>query len=95
MEDEELKKLEGRAYSKGYAAGRAKHGDDIAALEREIARLRHLDVEQKERVYMQCLEMALKHCAGWQIGGKTINNAEGYCKLAKVFAENSISELNS
>lgn len=67
-------------YQRGYAAGKRK-----AAIP---------DTEtRKERVFLACLEMALKHCSGWQIAGEPIRNAEGYCKLARVFAENGISEI--
>lgn len=39
---------------------------------------------------MQTLEMVLKHCNNWTIGEKPINDAEGYCKIAKVFADKAI-----
>ena len=46
-----------------------------------------------ERIYMQCLDMALQHCNNWTIGKKKVNDADGYCQLAKVFADNSISKI--
>ena len=64
-----------------------------------LARVRELEFDlaqkptKKERIYMQCLELSLKHCSGWSIGGKKINDSEGYCALAKAFADNSISKV--
>jgi len=69
-------------YQKGYRAGRRK----LLQKEREL---------RKERVYLKCLDMALKYCSGWGINKKEINNAEGFCQLAKIFADNSISKLDS
>lgn len=43
---------------------------------------------------MKSLELVLKHCNNWQFGKKPINDAEGYCRLAKIFADHSISELD-
>ena len=77
-------------YSKGYSAGVKKGAADKQA---EIDLLKAKIDERAERVYIRCLEMALKHCREWSIGGKRIDNAEGYCKLAKVFADESISVL--
>lgn len=77
-------------YQKGYAAGRKKVASEID----ELKRLKMAVDEKKERVYMRCLEMTLKHCSGWRISGKAINNAEGYCRLAKIFADNAISEMD-
>lgn len=76
-------------YQRGYAAGRKK-----AEKELEELRLLRMAIDEKnERVYMKCLEMTLKHCGNWQIGKKQISNAEGYCRLAKIFADNAISEI--
>lgn len=67
-------------YQRGYQSGRRKNKDEI-------------DITQKERVYLACLALALEHCSGWRVDGKTINNVEGYCTLADVFAKNSISKI--
>lgn len=78
---------ESNEYQKGYAAGRRRADADDLARER-LAR-------RKERVFMQSLELTLKHCKGWQINGKTISSAEGYCTLAKIFAQHAITALDS
>lgn len=80
-------------YQRGYAAGRRKHERDIKALKKQVSELSFKSNERQERIFMQCLEMTLKHCDGWTIGGAKIDNAERYCRLAKVFADNAISEL--
>ena len=61
-----------------------------------MARIKYLENEladkptKQERVFMQCLDMTLRNCDGWTIGKKKINDAEGYCKLAKIFADNAV-----
>lgn len=72
-------------YQKGYVAGKRKSDKDIAKLKAD---------EREERIYMKCLELALNNCNHWKIGKKPIDNAEGYCRLAKIFADNSIAELD-
>ena len=78
-------------YSRGYQAGIKK---GAAGKQAEIDLLKEKIDERAERVYMRCLEIALKHCDGWSIGKKRIDSAEGYCKLAKIFADNSISVID-
>lgn len=77
-------------YQKGYQAGRKRSARDVE----ELKQMRLALDERNERVYMKSLELALKHCGDWRIGKKPINDAEGYCKLAKIFADNSISILD-
>lgn len=72
-------------YQKGYQAGRRKTEADIAIINSLETR--------NERVYLACLKMALEHCNGWAFGDEKINNAEGYCKLAAIFAKHSISKI--
>ncbi len=80
-------------YQKGYVAGRKKTEADLI-LQKEIAEKEQTNVQMKnERVYLSCLALALEHCHGWSIGGKEIKDAEGYCTLAKVFAEYSIRKM--
>ncbi len=82
-------------YSRGYQAGVKKNAKDLEIAQRDLRQVK-LSVERKdERVYMKCLELALKHCDGWKIDDKKINNTKGYCRLAKEFADNSISEMSS
>lgn len=76
-------------YQRGYQAGRKKSQSDRAQL--KLLQLA-LD-DQKERIYLKCLELVLRECRGWSLDNKKINDAEGYCYLAKVFADNSISKL--
>jgi hypothetical protein len=99
--DEKEKKAKALGYSNGYAAGKKYAKSERDRLIRDIARLSdELKKKspkinaQKERVYMQSLNMALEHCNGWLIGGKRINNAEGYCSLARVFTKESIRIIN-
>ena len=82
-------------YSRGYQAGKNKNAKDLEIAQRDLRELKLSTESKDERVYMKCLELALKHCGGWKIGDKKITNAEGYCRIAKIFAENSISEMSS
>jgi hypothetical protein len=81
-------------YKKGYALG--KKSADKALLS-EVTELRRkvldLSTEKRERVYLGCLDAVLRNCSGWLVGGEKINDAKGYCKLAKIFADNSIEVL--
>jgi hypothetical protein len=77
---------ESRDYQRGYAAGRRRLDHEVRAIDLTNAR--------RERVYLKALELALEHCDGWSINGKKIDNAEGYCTLAKFFADNLISKMN-
>jgi hypothetical protein len=75
-------------YAKGYSAGR-KYG------ERAIERTRReCEETRQERVYLACLDLALKHCSNWRIDDKEVKDCIGYSKLAKVFADNAISRIN-
>lgn len=74
-------------YQKGYAAGLRSKKSDAAA------ELKKIKDEQRERVYLRCLEIALTHCGGWSVGGKKISDCEGYSKLAKIFMDNAIDIL--
>jgi hypothetical protein len=78
-------------YSRGYRAGRKKNEKDVTRLQDELRTLKVKADERQERIYMQSLELALKYCSNWQIGGKPIKNAQGYCQMAKVFADNAIT----
>lgn len=80
-------------YRKGYNAGKMKAKSETNKLQTEIAQLKGNVAPQRERVYMKCLELVLKHCRDWDMAGEKIVSAGGYCKLAKVFADNSISWL--
>lgn len=61
------------------------------------AEMQHLQDQvvqsQQERVYLECLKMTLEHCKNWSFGDERINDAEGYCKLAKIFAQHSIRKI--
>jgi hypothetical protein len=89
-----------KEYQRGYAAGRKKGKEDFAEEmgrvlgELELVKKAKAD-ERRERVFMQCLEMTLKHCSNWQIGGQAVDNAEKHCKLAGIFAKHSISEMTN
>ena len=72
-------------YQRGYVAGRKRRKTDLDAEEARKNR--------KERVYLKCLELVLKHCSNWSLGGEKLSSAEGYCRLAKIFADNSISKI--
>ena len=82
-------------YSRGYQAGRKKNEKDVVKLQDELRLLKVKADERQERIYMQSLELALKHCGDWRIGKEPINNAEGYCKVAKIFADNAITCMDS
>ncbi len=85
---------ETKDYSRGYDAGKRRSATEVTQLKAELRTLGKMAESQKERVYIACLEMALKHCSGWQLDKKEINNAEGYCRLARIFMDNSISEIS-
>lgn len=80
---------ESKDYQRGYAAGFRKDAKDARILQYQQVR-----EAMQERVFLKCLELVLEHCHGWQIAGNKINNAEGYCTLAKVFAVNAISKIS-
>ena len=82
-------------YSRGYQAGIKKNAKDLESVQSDLRQLKLSAESKNERVYMKSLELALKHCGGWGIGGKPIKNAQGYCQLAKIFADNSIAEMDS
>jgi hypothetical protein len=95
MSDTEIKKAEKRGYSRGYAAAERRADKELSDLGKKTELLEQIASKRQERIYMQCLGLALKHCSNWSIGDKPINNAEGYCRLAKIFTENSISSMDS
>ena len=81
-------------YSKGYQAGKRKSAKDIAELTAEIRAIKRAKYDvREERVFIQCLELVMKNCGHWTVGDKPLNNAQQYCKLAKIFTDNSISVL--
>lgn len=83
-----------KEYRKGYQAGRKYRDAETDQLHQEVRELRRVDQQKREeRVYFNCLALALEHCQGWKIDKKRINNAEGFCTLAKIFADNSISKI--
>lgn len=84
---------ETKEYARGYAAGKRKSAREIEGLKLEIKALGANVSERKERIYMKCLHMVLEHCGGWAVDGKEINNAKGYCTLARIFEKNAISEM--
>lgn len=61
--------------------------------QREIERLAEQKPSKDERVFLHCLEVVLKHCNNWTVGKKPINDAEGYVKLARIFADNAIDVI--
>jgi hypothetical protein len=84
----------GIEYSKGYQAGVRRSAKDIAGLTEEIRAIKKVKSDiREERVFIQCLELVMKNCGHWTVGEKPLNNAEQYCKLAKIFTDNSISVL--
>jgi len=97
-------KEQANEYSKGYAAGKKRSHklikdleENVFALQKQLAiKPNPLDKgipSKHERVYMKALELALKHCDNWRINDKKINDAEGYCTLAEIFAKNSITKF--
>lgn len=89
---------EQRGYSKGYAAGKKRADKDLMIVREQNRELRVklalLESKQKERVYMQCLELVVRDSNSWSIGGKKVDNAESYCTLADIFAKNAIAKIN-
>lgn len=104
MSDEQKKPIKCQlSYSRGYTAGRASKKEastdaklktEITALKAELIRLQKIRGEQRERVFLRCLEMALRDCSGWRVGGEEIKDAKGYCRLAGIFANEAISNIN-
>lgn len=90
---------ETKDYARGYQAGLKRNGAMLAEnrqLKERIAELeRERKLDQKERLYISCLDTVLRNCSGWQVAGEKINNAQGYCTLAGIFARHSITEINS
>lgn len=82
--------MDTKDYSRGYAAGRKYAEKQIQEMRREIAKLSSSRLNKVEESYFRCLEIVLRECKGWSIGGKKIDSADGYCKLAKIFRDESI-----
>lgn len=74
-------------YQAGYVAGRRKTEADIAKIESAITL-------KKERIYLACLDMVLKNCSNWLLDKAPVNDAKSYCRLAKIFANIAISEID-
>jgi len=85
--------MSSKDYSKGYNAGRRHNDKQLELLAAELANLKATQETKQERIYMRSLEIALKHCDGWSVGNKKIDDVQGYCKLAKIFADKSIDIL--
>ena len=83
-----MNKEEQAIYQKGYAAGNKNKKNE------ELDRFHKDNLDRYERVYLNCLELSLVNCNGWTIKGEKIKDAKGYCDIAKVFADNSISHIN-
>ena len=85
-------------YQKGYRAGSAKGSRRLKEANELILHLRtqlaEANSQRKERVFLKCLELTLTHCKNWTIGGEQINNAQGYTRLASIFASESISKID-
>jgi hypothetical protein len=91
----EQRKEDNAQYARGYQAGKKANAAQVTELQAEIAMLKAGGaLTKRERMYVECLGVALQHCSGWSIGGKKINDSEGYAKLAKVFADHSITVLS-
>ena len=81
-------------YTKGYNAGKRFYARELAQLKEEVKVLRgDRSQSRRERVYLHNLETVLKHCGGWRIEGERIHNADGYCRLAKIFTDAAIKEM--
>lgn len=61
--------------------------------QKEIQRLARQKPSKDERIFLHCLETVLKHCDNWRLNKKPINDAEGYVKLARIFADNAIDVI--
>jgi len=76
-------KKEGRAYSKGYAAGRKRDSRDY---KRDLSNIEaELKESKKERAFLSVLN-GLITSGGWSRGGKKANDTISYCKIANDFA---------
>jgi len=84
-----MKERNAAEYQRGYVAGRKRNDKDMD----ELRKMSLLVENQKQDIYMKALDLALTHCHDWQVEGSPINNAESYCKLARVFAKHSIAEM--
>lgn len=85
---------ETKEYARGYQAG-IKRNSTLKSENEELKfKVEQLELAQKERVYMACLETVLRNCENWSFGGKKINDAAGYTNLAGIFAKHSIYEIN-
>jgi hypothetical protein len=83
-----------RNYAKGYQAGRRYIDKEVLELRREVARLERVQHEKRqERIYFAALNSVLAHCRNWSMDDKPITTGEGYNKLAKIFAQHAISNI--
>ena len=94
ISEEELKKIEKRAYAKGYRAGANRAKAELDAAKRELALSGVSADARRERVYMQCLGFVVEHCRGWTIDGKKVNGVADNCRLANIFTKNAISQID-
>lgn len=83
-----------KGYANGYNAGKRFAAKQIQGLTEEVARLRADQETKDERIFMRSLEIALAHCENWKIGDKKMSDMAGYCKLARIMADNAIEVIN-
>lgn len=79
-----MDKAERRGYNKGYRAGKKAAPPPDPAVE-----------AHKERVYLACLDLALKHGSGWKVDGKEMNSGDMYTLLARRWAERALREMRA
>jgi len=86
---DDIKKLEGRAYAKGYAAGRARVRRDI---DRELRRAR--DRQDFLTLYAATLQGTIVNAA-WNTGDKRWSSIGDYAVGAANIADRALQELNT
>lgn len=84
-----IKKIEGRAYAKGYAAGRRRVESDI---EREIRQER--DRIRWDAYFCAALQGTLMN-SGWQTGGKRWESDTDYVKGCARFADEAMKHARN
>lgn len=93
-----MTKEEQLIYQRGYQAGRKcsirKQSEQIDDLHRQLESFKNGAIKtQRERIYMECLEMVLRSCTNWSIGGEKVKTASSYAELADRFAKEAMKKV--
>ena len=92
MEDNQIKKIEQRAYARGYRAGMRRRQNEIDQLQKELEGDQKM---RRERIFCAVMNglLASGNTANWCLNGKRIHNSKTYTDLAKRFVNEAIRQM--